>query len=167
MSPEARLLARVQRVAPSLLECGAFVSGAAAAHVHLAAATRSAADGTVGYVALVPGSVQVVCPDGAAERLASIGLECDSSRVALVVRRRLDLFATIAQWVDGTRVPVLSRDALLAQLLAQGGLAIGLAGLVVRLCRRPRLDPDVVREILKAAGQPDRFQPLHELLAVA
>jgi hypothetical protein len=61
-------------------------------------------------------------------------------------------------------VPILSRDAVVAELLAQAGLALGLAGLMVRLC--PAIDPDEVRELLKAARQGDRFQPLLELVAL-
>jgi hypothetical protein len=165
MSPEARLLAALKRVAPAVADAGAVICGGAAAHAHVAAATDSVPGGPIRYAALVPRRIQVVCPEGAAARMAALGLDVDESPVATFVRVRLDLFATVLRLADGTAVPVLSREAVTAQLLGRGGLSVGLAGLLVRLCRP--LDADEVREILKAAGQPERFQPLQELLAVA
>lgn len=87
--------------------------------------------------------------------------------MAAVLRPRLDLFTTNVTLADGTVVPTLTREAVLAQLLAQGGLAIALAGSIVALANRPPIDVDEVREILKAAGRGECFQPLLELLDVA
>jgi hypothetical protein len=47
------------------------------------------------------------------------------------------------------------------------GFALALAGMVIRLANEPPVDVDEVRELLKAARQGDRFQPLLELLDVA
>jgi hypothetical protein len=44
---------------------------------------------------------------------------------------------------------------------------LGLAGTLIRVCNQPAVDPDDIREILKAARQGERFQPLLELLSVA
>jgi hypothetical protein len=46
---------------------------------------------------------------------------------------------------DGTRIPVLTREAVMAQLLSQGGLALGLAGALLRVVGDPLLDRDEVR----------------------
>ncbi len=167
MNDEARLLEDLRRLEPSLREIGAVVSGEAAAHVHLAAATGSAAGGPIHYRALAPARIQVLCPEGVEARPRPIGVEPDQSAVGEVLRARLDLFTVRVSLADGTTMAVLSREAVLAELLEAGGLSVGLAGLLVRLAAEPPLDVDEVREILKAARQPERFQPLLELLAVA
>ena len=92
------------------------------------------------------------------------GVEPDRGAVAEVLRARLDLFGTTVVLPDGERVPVLRREAVIAQLLAQGGLALGLTGVILAITGP--IDADEVREILKAARQGDRFQPLLELLDV-
>jgi len=68
---------------------------------------------------------------------------------------------------DGTVVPVLSREAVLAQMLEQGGLSIGLAGTLIQVGGEPPIDVDEVRELLKAARQNERFQLLLELVQIA
>ncbi len=79
----------------------------------------------------------------------------------------MPLFAMQVALSEETVIPTLSREAVLAQLLDLGGLALGLAGLLVRLANHPPVDVDNVRELLKAARRPERFQPLLELLDVA
>ena len=73
---------------------------------------------------------------------------------------------THATLADGTVLPVLRREPALAELLSRGGLAIGLAGILLRFRGEDPLDVDEVRELLKAAQQPERYRSLPELLAV-
>jgi len=164
MPRRADHLLRIRDAAGVLRRAGAAVSGEAAAHVHLAAATSTVPGGPAGYLALPPAGLTAVFPE---ESMALTQVESDRGAVADALRHRLDLFTTTLVLADGTRVPVLTREAVLAQLLSQSGLALGLAGTVLMVAGQPPVDPDEVRAILKAACQGDRFQPLLELLAVA
>jgi hypothetical protein len=157
-----KVLSTIRETAAALARAGGTLSGEAAAHVHLAAATGSRPDESPRYIALPPRRLEAVF-SGDAVKVA--GLETDTSPVAEVVRRRLDLFATSVLLADGTSVPTLTKEAVAAGLLAQGGFALALLGTLLRVC--PPIDPDDVREILKAARQGDRFQPFLELLDVA
>jgi hypothetical protein len=94
------------------------------------------------------------------------GVEPALGAVADVVRGRLDLFAATTMLGD-TPVPVLPREAVAADLLAHGGLSLGLLGLTLRLAGEPPIDVDEVREILEAARRGQSFQPPLELLDVA
>jgi hypothetical protein len=160
----AELLIEVRAAAGELGHAGGVLSGEAAAHAHVAAATGTAPGGPPRYAALVPKLVEAIfAHDGVVAR----SVHRDESEVAAVLRPRLDLFVTSVTLADGTVVPTLTREAVLAQLLAKGGLAIALAGSIVALANRPAIDVDQVREILKSAGLGERFQPLLELLDVA
>lgn len=159
-----RALQGIRDAAPALEQSGAVLSGEAAAHAHLMAATGTTPDGAILYAALAPRRLTAIYPDGAGR---VPGIEPDDGPVAEVIRASLDRFGATAILGDGTRVPVLSRDAVVAELLSRGGLALGLAGTLIRVCDQPAVDPDDIREILKAARQGERFQPLLELLSVA
>ena len=159
-----RALQSIRDAAPAIEQSGAVISGAAAAHVHLMVATGTTPGGPILYAALPPRRLTAIYPNGVVQ---VPGIEPDSGPVADVLRARLDLFGATATLGDGTPVPVLSRDAVVAELLSRGGLALGLAGTLIRVCDQPAVDPDEVREILKAACQGERFQPLLELLSVA
>jgi hypothetical protein len=91
----------------------------------------------------------------------------DRSAVADAVRPVLALFTRNVVLADGTEVPTLSREAVLAELLGRGGLAIGLAGTLMQLANDPPIEIDEVRELLKAARLSERFQPLLELVQIA
>lgn len=168
MTREDRIVARLAELAPPLTSAGACLSGAAAAHAHLAAATESRIGAPLRYIALPPREWEAVGAGGGA--LASVaalhGLRVATGPVEDVVRSSWPLFASSVALADGATVPVLTREAVLATLLSRGGLAIGLAGIMLRGTREP-IDPDDVRELLKAARQPERYQPLLELLDVA
>lgn len=91
----------------------------------------------------------------------------DKTAVGSVIARSLPHFGVVLTLGDGVQVPVLRSDAVLAELLERGGLAIGIAGVLLRLLGAQRPDPDDVRDLLNAACKPERFQPLLELLEVA
>jgi hypothetical protein len=158
-----RLIEQIAMIADDLRDTGGVVSGEAAAHVHLAAATGSRPGELVQYSALAPRGIEAIF---ARPNAAISGVRSASGDVADVLRNNLDLFSTEISLADHTRVPVLVYEAVLAQLLSGGGLDIGLAGSLIRVTKR-HVDVDAVREILKAARQGDRFQPLLELLDVA
>ena len=143
----------------ALREHGAVVAGEAAAHAHLASATGWARGKRAEYLALVPRRIAVL---GAT---APAGTELDTGPVAAVLRDKLELF-TARPVVAGHALPTLCREATLAELLSLGGLRVGLAGILLRVANDPPIDPDDVRDILKAARQPEPFQPLLELLAL-
>lgn len=167
--PPDPVVNRLARLGAPLRRSGVILSGEAAAHAHLAATTSSVPGEPARYLALPPWSWEVLEPSGV--DLGSLahdhGLVRDSSAVGDVVRGAWGAHTAVVALADGTLVPVVSRDVTLAMLLARGGLAIGLAGMVVRICRTPPVDPDDIRDLLKAARQGERFQPLLELLAVA
>jgi len=131
--------------------------------------TRSRIGEDVLYIALPPRAWEIVGPDDAVLGVlaASHRLVVVSDPVAVVVRTSWPLFVTRVPVADGLRVPVLTREAVIASLLSRGGLAIGLAGILMRGTGAASLNADEVREILKAARQPERFQPMLELLDVA
>jgi hypothetical protein len=162
MQDVARFVAQLPDLAERTSRAGAVLSGDAAAHAHLAVVTGTTPN-ELRYAALPAHQVEAVFPAGSS---SVRGVAEAAGPVVDVLRARLDLFTTELTLTDGTRVPVLTVDAVLAQLLARGGLALGLAGLLVRLCASS-VDADEVREILKAARQGDRFQPLLELIDVA
>lgn len=164
MRDVGELVSALPALAARLTRAGALLSGEAAAHAHLVAATATVPGEPARYAALPPRRVEAVLPAGARP---VDGVEEASSPVVEALRPRLDLFSTTVVLGDGTMVPVLSLEAVLAELLGRGGLALGLAGLLVRLCGRDAVDVDGVREILKAARQGERFQPLLELMEVA
>jgi hypothetical protein len=139
---------------------GAALSGEGAAHVHLAAATGTDPDGAVRYLALRPRRLEAVYPDGSR---TIAGIDAAESPVAEVVRANLALFSAPIL-LGGVTVPTLTREAVAADLLARGGLSLGVLGVMLRV---GPVDADEVREILKAARQGERFQPLLELLDVA
>ena len=162
MRDVARFASELPDLAERLSRAGALLSGEAAAHAHLASVTgTTAADPR--YAALPPRAVEAVLPAG---RATVEGVVEATGPIVDALRTRLDLFSTTVTLHDGTQVPVLSLEAVLAQLLARGGLALGLVGMLVRLCGTS-IDVDEVREILKSARQGDRFQPLLELMDVA
>jgi len=140
------------------------LSDEAAAHAYLAAATRSRPGEAPRYAALPPRCVRVLSADDARP---VAGAEFDSSAVARVLRHRLDLFAAVLELVDGTRIAVPTREAVIAQLLARGGLALGLIASMLRVQPDSVLDTDEVRDLLKDARLSERYQPLLELLDVA
>ncbi|HEY3355299.1 MAG TPA: hypothetical protein VGQ83_18770 [Polyangia bacterium] len=142
---------------------GAF-SGEAAAHAHLAAATGAVPGGATRYLALPPERLEAVFPAAGA---TAPGVETDRDPVAELVGGHLDLFATTARLADGSEIPALSREAVVAELLARGGLALALVGLLLRHQGDRPLDVDEVREILKAARQGEAFPPLAELIDAA
>ena len=152
---------------PALAEraksAGVLLAGEVAAHAHLAAASNSRPGERPRYAALVPRRIRVIASDAAA---TMPGAEAETSALAEVLRHRLDLYRTTV-WLGGTELPVLTKEAVVAQLLSQGGLAIGLVATLLRVACDPPLDVDVVRELLKAARQGERYQPLLELLDVA
>ncbi|MBN2497481.1 MAG: hypothetical protein JXR96_23010 [Deltaproteobacteria bacterium] len=152
------------RLAPSLRAAGAVLSGEAAAHVHLIAATGTQPSQPPRYPALAPARIEAILPAGA---VGPSGIEPDQSAVAEALRPRLELFTCGLDIGAGEAVPALRREAVMAQLLGRAGLALGLAGILLRLANDPPIDVDEVREILKAARLGDRFQPLLELLHVA
>jgi hypothetical protein len=158
------VLDRLRDLAEPLRRAGAFLSGEAAAHLHAAVATGSEPGKPPRYSALPPLCIQAIFTE---DHVAIAGVTRDLGAVAGVVRARPDLFTTAAALAGTQAIPVVTREAAVAGLLAQGGLAIGLAGTLVAVAREPALDVDAVREILKAAGQGERFQPLLELLDVA
>jgi hypothetical protein len=161
-------LSAIKQLAPVLRATGGVLSGEAAAHVHIAAATGAVPGAGARYSALAPLSIEAIWPEPVAQHSnVPTGVVRGSGSVAGVVSGQLPLFSTMATWSDGTVLPVLRREAVLAELLERGGLAIGLAGTVLRLANDPPIDPDEVRELLKAARRPERFQPLLELLNVA
>lgn len=151
-------------LAERLRRADLVLSGDAAAHVHLASATESVPGEPPRYSALPPRAVEAI---GGADAAEVDGVTRDVSPVAMVLQQRLELFVREIRLRDGTSVRTLSREAVLAQLLAKGGLAIALAGALLSVTRETPIDPDDVREILKAARQGERFQPLLELLDVA
>jgi hypothetical protein len=159
-----QLLDGLPAIAASLRVVSGVLSGEAAAHLHLAAATRSVPGQPPRYCALAPRAIEAILPPDAPDLP---GIERDRDRVAEVVAGRIESYAVELRLDDGTVVRGLSREAVLAQLLARGGLAIGLAGSLVRLADTPPVDVDEVRELLKAARAGERFQPLLELLQVA
>lgn len=156
-----RLFQLVRDSAGTLARAGAIVSGQAAAHLHLAVASATPVDGPLAYSALSPRSATAIYPGP--ERVP--GFEEDRSQVAETLRANLGLFVTRVV-LPGTTggIEVLSREALLAQLLAEGMLSIALAGSVLKVAGKPPVDPDHVREILKAARLGDKFQPMLELV---
>jgi hypothetical protein len=156
-----RWLDELPTLARSLREAGGVLTGEPAAHVHMAAATGSVPGAAPAYPALPPPPTQAILPG----EVASIrGATADLGAVAETVRHRLDLFSTIIRLSDGTEVPVLSREAVLADLLSKGGLAVGVAGVLLRVAGDPPVDTDEVREILKAARMGHLFQPMLELM---
>ena len=159
----ADIIQQIREAAPGLERVGAVLSSEAAAHAHLMAATGSDPSGRPRYPALAPRRLFAIYPQGAS---AIPGFEPEGGPVAEELAGRIDLHRTTVTLADGTRVPVLSREAVLAQLLERGGLSLGLAGILIRICSDPPIDTDDVRDILKAARQGERFQPLLELLAV-
>lgn len=159
-----RFLGRLRELAPRVARHGGVLSGEAAAHIHLAAATGSRCDDEPRYLALGPRRIEIILPVGGVD---IAGVEQDVREVGDVLRSRLDLFSTTVRLPGGPDVQALTREAVLAELLSDGGLALGLAGMLIRLANDPPADVDEVREILKAARQGDRFQPLLELLEVA
>jgi len=143
---------------------GAVVAEEAAAHAWLIAATDTRPGVPPRYVALPVRRVAVMAPVGAA---LPQGATRATGPVADAILGAIELYAEPLALPDGPTLEVLSREAVLAQLLARGGLAIGLAGLLLRVTKDRPIDPDVVREVLKSARLGERFQPLHELLAIA
>ena len=154
-----RLLHLLRESALALDRAGAVLSAQAAAHAHLAAASRTAADGPLRYSALAPRRVTAIY--SGPERV--VGFDEDASRVGEVVRDDLAFF-TVMVTIDAIAVRVISREATLAQLLAEASLSIALAGSVLKVANSPPIDVDQVREILKAARLGDRFQPMLELV---
>lgn len=154
-------LAAIRQQAAALAHAGGALSGEAAAHVYLAVATGTRPDESPRYIALPPRHLEAVFPS---DGVNIAGLQTDTSPVAEVVRRRLDLFSTSVPLGDGTSVPTLTREAVAAELLARRGLSLGLLGTLLQVSAP--IDQDEVREILKAARQGDHFQPLLELLDV-
>lgn len=145
--------------AVALDHAGAVLSAQVAAHAHLAAASRTAAAGPLRYSALAPRRVTAVYPGPS--RVS--GFDEDSSPVAQILQADLAFF-TVTVTIDAIAVRVISREAALAQLLAEAGLSIALAGSVLKVAGSPPIDVDQVREILKAARLGDRFQPMLELV---
>jgi hypothetical protein len=158
------LLDALPALAAELDAAGAVLSGESALHVHLAAATGSVPGEPPKYAALAPGVIEAVFPEDARD---IAGVKRATGAVAELLSGRLDLYSTRVRLADGTVVPTLTREAVLATLLARGGLAIGIAGKLLMVAPEPAVDVDVVREILKASRLGDRFQPLLELLNVA
>jgi hypothetical protein len=152
---------------PALAErarsAGVLLSGEIAAHAHLAVASGSQPGAPPRYAALVPRRIAVIASDPAT---TMSGAEAETGALAEVLRHRLDLYRTTVR-LGHTELPVLTKEAVVAQLLSQGGLAIGLVAALLRVACDPPLDVDVVRELLKAARQGERYQPLLELLDVA
>ena len=163
MTVRRPFLSLVAETAGLVSESGGAFSGEAAAHVHLASATGTRPGEKRRYVALPPRRVEAIFPFGGP---TVSGVEPTAGAVADVLRARLDLFSTRLP-LGETPVPVLSAAAVAAHLLAQGGLSLGLLGIMLRLVGPRSIDVDEVREILKAARQGERFQPLLELLDVA
>lgn len=157
-----QLSERLHAIAPDLAACGAVLSGDAAAHAWIMRATGTWHGEPVRYLALPTGTPRVIVAAGPA---LPAGVRLDSGPVVEVLQSALPLYSTSLRLPHGPEIPVLTREATLAQLLARGGVAIALAGLLLRAAPEPPIDPDVVREILKAARLGDRFQPLLELLA--
>ncbi|MBI2378629.1 MAG: hypothetical protein HYV07_31825 [Deltaproteobacteria bacterium] len=157
------LVVLLRDAAGDLAARGLVVSGPSAAHVHLIVATGSSAGEPAKYAALPPRTIHVlggtVAPTNPFTR--------DSGHVAEVLAANLALFTTSVRLAEGTRLSVLTREAVLAQLLERGGLAVGLAGLLVKLTRNGGIDVDEIRELLKAARESHRFQPMLELLDLA
>ncbi len=162
------IVERLVALSEPLTRTGSCLSGSAGAHAHLAAATHSQIDEPVRYIALAPRVWEVVARgDGSLEPCAAkLGVQVSQGAVEEVVRTSWPLFVTNVQLAGGASVPVLTKEAVLAVLLGRGGLSIGLAGI---LCRGAGdgIDPDDVRELLKAARLAERFQPMLELLDVA
>jgi hypothetical protein len=157
-------LERIATLAPALRAARAVLSGEGALHVHLARATGSRPGDPPRYSALAPRRIEALFAD---DDGALPGVRPDPSEVATVIRRNVALFSENVVLADGTVVPVLSREAVLAQMLEQGGLSIGLAGTLIQVGGEPPIDVDEVRELLKAARQNERFQPLLELVQIA
>lgn len=158
------VLHKIRELAGQLASAGAVLSGEAAAHVHLAVATCTVLRGAPGYTALAPRRIEALFPEGAG---AMSGVVAAEGAIADVLRHRMDLYSRPLPLLDGTLVPTLTREAVLAELLSRGGLALGLAGILIGRAGDPPIDADDVRDILKAARQGERFQPLLELLQVA
>ncbi|HEY3237448.1 MAG TPA: hypothetical protein VGJ84_22205 [Polyangiaceae bacterium] len=158
------LLDDVVLLTRALRSIGAVLSGESAAHLYLAAATSSRPGQPPRYSALPPQRIEAIVPAGAVE---PPGVSSDRSAVADAVRPVLALFTRNVVLADGTEVPTLSREAVLAELLGRGGLAIGLAGTLMQLANDPPIEIDEVRELLKAARLSERFQPLLELVQIA
>lgn len=154
-----RLFHLLRESAVALDHAEAVLSAQAAAHAHLAAASRTAADGPLRYSALAPRRVTAIYPGP--ERVS--GFDEDSSPVAQILRDDLAFF-TVTVTIDAIAVRVISREATLAQLLAEASLSIALGGSVLKVAGSPPIDVDQVREILKAARLGDRFQPMLELV---
>lgn len=158
----AVFLEQIRDISEALAASGGVLAGAAAAHAHLAAATAWVPGAEPRYLALTPRNIRVLGAHPPA------GAVADTSEIGAVVTARLDLF-TVRLVVGGRSIPALAREAVLAELLAQGGLSLGLAGLVLRLAQGSSVAPidvDEVRELLKAARLPERFQPMLELIHV-
>jgi len=160
----AEFVAALPRLARDAETARALLSDEAAAHAYLAAATKSRPGEAPRYAALVPRRVRILAAD---EARPVAGAEFDSSAVAQLLRHRLDSFGTTVELADGTRIPVPTREAVVAQLLARGGLALGLVASMLRVQPDAALDTDEVRDLLKAARLSERYQPLLELLDVA
>jgi hypothetical protein len=158
-------LDRIAEIAKTLRAAGAVLSGEGALHVYLARATGSRPGESARYSALPPRRIEAIWADATGGELP--GVHADRSEVAGVVRNEISLFSADVTLADGTVVPTLSREAVLAQLLEQGGLSIGLAGTLIQVAGDPPIDVDEVRELLKAARQNERFQPLLELVQIA
>jgi hypothetical protein len=159
----ASYLGRVNALARTLRARRCVLSGEAAAHLHIAHATGTELGGEARYLALVPRKIEVVIPAGEPD---IEGVVRDARPVSQVLGHS-NLFTVELGLRRGDALPVLRREAVLAELLGDGGLALALAGMMLRLANEPPVDVDEVRELLKAARQGDRFQPLLELLEVA
>lgn len=157
-----QLSERLHDIAAELASSGAVLSADAAAHAWIMRATGTWHGEPVRYLALPTGVPRAIVPSGA---VPPPGVRPDAGPVVEVLQAALPLYSTTLRLPHGPEIPVLTREAVLAQLLARGGIAIALAGLLLRAAPEPPIDPDVVREILKAARLGDRFQPLLELLA--
>lgn len=149
-------------LASDLEAAGAVVSFEAAAHAWIMVGTGTWHGEPPRYLAHPVRHIRVIAPEGA--RLPA-DVTRDTSAVAQVLVAALPVYTETVTLPHGPTLRVLSREAVLAQLLAKGGLAIALAGMLLRVANEPPIDPDVVREVLKGARLGDRFQPLLELLA--
>lgn len=161
MRPE-QMFERLHARAEKLARTEAVITGEAAAHLHIAVATRSPWRGPLAYSAKSPSQITAIFPRGESIE----GITSDASAVAEVARHRLDMNSAAVELAGGPplQLRVLSREATLAQLLERGGLAIGLAGQLLQATRSVPIDLDDVRDLLKAARLGERFQPVLELI---